>query len=201
MTNVYPDRYSRLSSPIHRVPVSTKLPILLLFSIIVMASPMMPFSVAGLLGIALLIVAIMSRIPLRYLAQRLLRLELFVIGIAGLMLLRPDGGMVFLRLAARSTLCLVAVLLFSTTTQFTDILTLLRRWRLPPLLITLLALTFRYLFVLTDELGKMDRARLSRTFSRRVAWRSRATVIAQLFVRTTERAERVYAAMCARGWR
>jgi energy-coupling factor transporter transmembrane protein EcfT len=28
-----------------------------------------------------------------------------------------------------------------------------------------------------------------------------ATVISQLFIRSSERAERIYAAMCARGWR
>jgi energy-coupling factor transporter transmembrane protein EcfT len=49
----------------------------------------------------------------------------------------------------------------------------------------------------------MVRARRSRTFSRDRAsvWRSSASVIAQLFVRSSERAERIYAAMCARGWK
>jgi energy-coupling factor transporter transmembrane protein EcfT len=32
-------------------------------------------------------------------------------------------------------------------------------------------------------------------------WRLLATVIGQLFVHTTERAERIYMAMCARGWK
>ena len=49
----------------------------------------------------------------------------------------------------------------------------------------------------------MRRARLSRTFSsgRRRHWQSLATVVGQLFVRASERAERIYDAMCARGWK
>jgi cobalt/nickel transport system permease protein len=48
----------------------------------------------------------------------------------------------------------------------------------------------------------MRRARASRTFNqgRLRAWGTLATVIGQLFVRSTERAERIYAAMIARGW-
>ena len=84
-----------------------------------------------------------------------------------------------------------------------DLLSGLRSLRIPGLLVTTLALTYRYLFLLVDEMERMQRARRSRTFTRHrlQAWRSLATVIAQLFVRTSERAERIYAAMCARGWK
>ena len=49
----------------------------------------------------------------------------------------------------------------------------------------------------------MERARASRTFSgqRRVAWGNIAAVIGQLFIRSADRAERIYLAMCARGWK
>ena len=71
------------------------------------------------------------------------------------------------------------------------------------LLITVLALMYRYVFVVIDEVERLQRARASRTFlpGRAVAWRGGAGVVGQLFVRSSERAERVYAAMCARGWR
>jgi cobalt/nickel transport system permease protein len=69
--------------------------------------------------------------------------------------------------------------------------------------VTTLALLYRYLFVLVDEAERMHRARLARTFDRRrvSVWRMLGTVVGQLFVRSSERAERIYAAMCARGWR
>ena len=49
----------------------------------------------------------------------------------------------------------------------------------------------------------MHRARASRTFSRtrRFQWQTLSSVVSQLFIRASERAERVYDAMCARGWK
>ena len=49
---------------------------------------------------------------------------------------------------------------------------------------------------------RMLRARRSRTFAEVARARERVRAVAgQLFVRASERAERVYLAMCARGWR
>jgi cobalt/nickel transport system permease protein len=57
--------------------------------------------------------------------------------------------------------------------------------------------------VLADEAERMHRARASRTFDQRRwhGWKSLALLISQLFIRSTERAERIYAAMLARGWK
>ena len=78
----------------------------------------------------------------------------------------------------------------------------MKRARVPAILVSILALMYRYLFVLVDEAQRMRRARASRTFrpGRWWRWHALATVIGQLFVRSTERAERIYAAMIARGW-
>jgi cobalt/nickel transport system permease protein len=75
--------------------------------------------------------------------------------------------------------------------------------RVPGLLITTIALMHRYLFVLADEAERMRRARASRTFARRrrFHWHTLASVAGQLFIRASERAERIYDAMCARGWK
>jgi cobalt/nickel transport system permease protein len=61
----------------------------------------------------------------------------------------------------------------------------------------------RYLPVLAEESRRMQRARASRTFSskRTLAWQNLTTVIGQLFIRSADRAERIYLAMCARGWK
>jgi cobalt/nickel transport system permease protein len=79
----------------------------------------------------------------------------------------------------------------------------MRRMRVPSLLVTTLALAYRYLFLFIDEAERMQRARAARTFSagRSHWWHAAASVAAMLFVRATERAERIFAAMCARGWR
>jgi cobalt/nickel transport system permease protein len=119
------------------------------------------------------------------------------------MLFQPNGRLVFLFFAIRSTLCLLTMLLLANTTGFSQLLRVLKAIHLPALLLTTLALMYRYLFVLFDEAQRMKRARLSRTFTAqpRRAWRASAAVIARLFVRASERAERIYLAMCARGWR
>jgi cobalt/nickel transport system permease protein len=95
------------------------------------------------------------------------------------------------------------MVLLTSTTPFAALLQLLRGIHTPALLVTVLALMYRYLFVLVDETERMQRARRSRTFvpGRARAWSGAAALIGQLFVRSTERAERIYAAMCARGWR
>jgi cobalt/nickel transport system permease protein len=118
-------------------------------------------------------------------------------------LLQPNGGAVFLTVVVKSTLCLLTMILLSNTTPFAELLNALRKIGFPTLLVTTLALLYRYIFVLIDEAERLNRARESRTFrgSRLAKWRSLASLVGQLFVRSTERAERIFAAMLARGWR
>ena len=197
------DTYSRLDSPVHRLPAALKLATAVA---LVIATVLLPVSqLAGFVAIAsaLVVVAALSRIPAAFLAKRLLLLEPFVIGVAVLALFQPRGWAVFLTLLLRTNLCLLTMILLSNTTPFSEVLRVLKRLRVPALLVTTLALMYRYLAVLVEETARMRRARASRTFARRrgAAWHSIATIISQLFIRSTERAERIYAAMCARGWR
>jgi cobalt/nickel transport system permease protein len=151
----------------------------------------------------LLAIVLASRVPPAALGVRLLKVEPFAIGVALLSLLQPRGGWVFLDTLAKSTVSLSCMVVLAATTRFSDMLRVLWRLRVPALLVTTLALMHRYLFLLTDEMGRMVRARRSRTFrgGRTALWRAFAGIVAQLFVRASERAERVYAAMCARGWK
>jgi cobalt/nickel transport system permease protein len=202
MRHDFLDRFSRLDSPIHRMPPGIKVgcTVALLVAIVTV-----PFSWTGFFagaGLVLLLVILLSRIPVRFAAIRLLMFAPFVLGVALLTLLRPDGFSMFLSIVTKSTLCLLAVVLLSNTTPFARILDVLRSVRVPLILLTVLALMYRYVFVLVDEAERMTRARRSRTFdrSRIRTWHLLGSVIGQLFVRSTERAERIYAAMCARGW-
>ncbi len=203
MRHDFLDRYSRLSSPVHRLPAGVKLAaaLALVLAVAVLPPPgLLPLAAAAAL---LLAVAAASRIPWRFLARRILLLEPFVLGVAALALFRPGGWRLLVFLVAKSTVCLFAMVLLANTTPFAEILRVLRAARMPALLITTMSLMVRYLFVLLDESGRMKRARASRTFTARRAraWQSAATVVSQLFVRSSERADRIWAAMCARGWR
>jgi cobalt/nickel transport system permease protein len=203
MRHDFLDRYSRLDSPIHRLPTVVKLFGTLC---IVAASVSVSFTlywffiiVAGLL----LVLSAFTSIPWKFIFGRLILLEPFALGIALMALFQENGGMVFLSILVRSTLCLFTMILLSNTTPFSSLLKTMARLGVPRLLVTILALLYRYLFVLIDEAERLNRARISRTFStsRRKRWQMLASLIGQLFVRSTERAERIYAAMTARGWK
>ncbi len=143
------------------------------------------------------------RMPPSYAGRRLLPVEPLILGVALLSLLKPGAMPVFLSTVVKSHLCLLTMFLLTWTTPFPETLQVLRRLRVPAVMLTTLALMVRYLPVLAEETTRMQRARASRTFTRRrgAAWHNLAAIIGQLFVRTADRAERIYLAMCARGWK
>ncbi|HSW32663.1 MAG TPA: cobalt ECF transporter T component CbiQ [Steroidobacteraceae bacterium] len=195
--------YQHGSSRVHRLPAAPKFAAALACVVLIVLLPRGAWLAHGVIAIGLATIALVAGSDLRQLAVRLLLLEPFVIGVALLALLRPGGWPLFLSIMAKSTLCLATMVLLTATTRFSDLLGVLWRARVPALLVTTLALMYRYLFVLVEEMERMQRARRSRTFTagRRTVWRGSAEVAGQLFVRTSERAERVYLAMCARGWK
>ncbi|MBI4025801.1 MAG: cobalt ECF transporter T component CbiQ [Verrucomicrobia bacterium] len=195
--------YQHRQSPIHRLPAAVKLVGAVAFVFIVVLLPKTAWSADAACGAALLLIAALSRIPAVQLAGKLLWAGPFALSVALLSLLQPDGLRIFAAMLVKSSLCLFCMVLLSSTTRFSDILRTLWRARVSSLFVTTLALMHRYLFLLVDEMERMLRARKSRSFARgRMAvWRSLATVVAHLFVRSSERAERIHAAMCARGWK
>jgi cobalt/nickel transport system permease protein len=144
-----------------------------------------------------------SRMSWRFAIKRLLLAEFFILGIAILTLLAPDSAPVFISAILKSNLSVITMLILTWTTPFQEILHELRRLRFPAVMATTLALMYRYGPVLAEESARMQRARASRTFSqqRRLAWENLSMIIGQLFIRSIDRAERIYLAMCARGWK
>jgi cobalt/nickel transport system permease protein len=146
---------------------------------------------------------LLCRMPLAYALRRLLVVEFFIIGIALLALVTPSAVPVFFSTLLKSNLCVLAMLLLTWTTPFQDVLQELRRLHFPTVMLTTLTLMYRYLPVLAEESRRMSRARASRTFihKRFAAWQNLSLIVGQLFVRSADRAERIYLAMCARGWK
>jgi cobalt/nickel transport system permease protein len=203
MRHDYIDRYARLDSPVHRVRPAVKLGVAMG---IVLATVLVPLSAHAyfiVCALFLFFVVLAGRLPLGFVAVRLLTLEPLVAGVALLSVMQNDGMTTLIRILVKSNLCLLTMVILSNTTPFAGILGVLRSLRVPPLLITVLALMYRYVFVLIDQSERMTRARRSRTFVRRRGerWKIAAGIVGQLFIRSTERAERIYSAMTARGWR
>ncbi len=203
MRHDFLDRYSRLTSPVHRLRAPMKLIFALAILVAVVSIPASASAVFVAILVFLLIVAVVSRIPWKFILGRLLLLEPFALGVALLTMLQHNGERIFLGILLKSTLCLLTMILASNTTPFSEFLATLRSAGVPSILITVLALAYRYLFVLIDEGERIQRARRSRTFetSKRRNWYSLSTLIGELFVRSTERAERIYTAMTSRGWK
>jgi cobalt/nickel transport system permease protein len=190
-------------SPIHRLPAATKLWTALAM---IVGTVLVPWEWrAWFIGTVVLLslATLLSRIPVWFLIRRLLLLSPFVLGVVLVNALQATTHGRWPALAARSGICLFTVVLLANTSPFGKILGALRSAHFPSLLVTTIALMHRYLFVLLDESERMRRARASRTFQRqrRARWHLLGTVVGQLFVRASERAERIYAAMCARGWK
>ena len=151
----------------------------------------------------MIVISFLSKIPWRFIGGRLLFLEPFALGIAVMSLFQHNGFAIFLSIFIKSSMCLFTIILLSNTTPFSEILSLFRKIGVPALFITVLALTYRYLFVLLDESVRLRRARDSRMFDvrRSRVWLSLTSLMAQLFIRSTERSERIYTAMISRGWK
>jgi len=198
-----PETESRPCTALHRASPRVKLVAALMLAAFTALLPrrlgpvyFAPAAVLGGLWLA-------SRMPLLYGLRRLLLAQTFILGIALLCLFSPSARPGFPATVCKSNLCVLALLVLGWTTPFPELLQALRRMRLPAVMLTSLALMYRYLPVLAEEARRMERARACRTFSRkrRMAWQNLGVILGRLFVRTAERAERIYLAMCARGWR
>ena len=121
-----------------------------------------------------------------------------------------DAGLArFAAIVVKSWLAVQAALLLSMTTHFTDLLWAMESLHVPGMLVTIIGFMYRYLFTLKDEGERLMRARASRsaTVTGRksggsLIWRARTAggLVGNLFLRSYERSERIYAAMLARGY-
>jgi cobalt/nickel transport system permease protein len=199
----HPETESRRDSVLQRAPPRLKLAVAVVVITVTALLPRRPDAFYLVPAGVLLALWPFCRMPLAYTVRRLFLVEFFILSIALLSLIQPSAAPVFLSAVIKSNLCVFTMLLLTWTTPFQDILQELRRVRFPAVMLSTLALMYRYLPVLAEETRRMQRARASRTFSRRrrLAWHNLSMIIGQLFIRSADRAERIYLAMCARGWK
>jgi cobalt/nickel transport system permease protein len=130
--------------------------------------------------------------------------------LGGLTLIPTDAGLLrFASILVRSWLSVQAAILLVATTRFPDMIHAFEHLRVPAILTTIVSFLYRYLFVLTDEVMRLMRAREARSAAapgarsgRSVVWRAKVAgnMAGQLFLRSYERSDRVYNAMLARGY-
>ena len=218
MKHGFLDRYSGLNTPVHRLDPRAKLVLALAFTVTVVSTPpphILAFVVyAGLVSWA----AALARIPFGYLLLRAAVVLPFSVLAAlwlpflkggetlaifgGRLHLSVAGLWLFAGVVMKSFLGASAAVMLVSTTPFSSLLSGLRKLGAPVILVDLLALTYRYLFVLAGEAIRLRRAAAARGY--RPRWLGQALLIGRLvgrlFVRSYERAERVYGAMVQRGY-
>jgi cobalt/nickel transport system permease protein len=210
------DRSSRLDSYVHRLDARTKIIIALLFVVLEVSIPpqhLLTFVVyAGLL----LWTLALSRVPVGLVLKRALMVLPFSALVAlGLPFLRGGETIVFwgvhlsvtglwilVGATIKSMLGAVMLILLVSTTPFNRLLDGLRRLWIPTIFVDMIALTYRYLHILIDEAARLRRAAIARGYAPK--WLPQAIIVGKLvgnlFVRSYERAERVYGAMHLRGY-
>jgi cobalt/nickel transport system permease protein len=100
----------------------------------------------------------------------------------------------------------LAILHLITTTPFFDFLWALRWFRVPYVLCSLLLFTYRYIFVMLEELDSMRMARRSRGFSMKGSllskdvFRTLSYTAGMLLVRSYERSKDIYNGLISRGF-
>jgi cobalt/nickel transport system permease protein len=163
-----------------------------------------PGPAVAALGGALLL-AVVARLPPRWFAGRLLALAAALAPFAIVMPLVQGaaGARLAGLLAAKATAVVTLALVALATAPLPTNLHAAQALRLPGTLVHVLLLSYRYLFVLADELDRLRRAIRVRGFRPRMdrhTYRTVGHVVGTLVVRGGERAKGVAHAMRCRGF-
>ena len=202
-------------SPVHRAPAHLKLVALVLFMLVVVATPREAYAVFAVEALVLGVVVAVSRVPPTYLAKRMvieLPFAIFAVlvpfvatgpktTLLGLSVSEP-GLVAAIALLIKGTVGVLASLTLAATTEAPDVLRGLQRLRMPEEIVQIMGFMIRYLDVVTAELSRMMIAMRSRGCDPKSPrhWPTLARAMGALFIRSYERGERVHLAMLSRGY-
>ncbi|MCK4459569.1 MAG: cobalt ECF transporter T component CbiQ [Methanosarcinales archaeon] len=215
------DRYAGISSPIHRWDPRFRLISIfaLIFSVMLLYN--LQLIVIGM--IFAIILTSISKIPLSFVLSRMKLVFIFVIpffiiipftvigngveiaSFGGITLsYRGTESVEFAAMIVLKALTAVMLIFPMIGTSRMDItIKALEGLHLPNKPVQMFAFTYRYIFVLDDEFTRMDRSLASRGFRKRGNLYTLTTIskaIAMLFVKSYERADRVFYAMRSKGY-
>jgi cobalt/nickel transport system permease protein len=221
------DPFFSISSPVHGLHARIKLILTMVFIVCVALAPLRAWSTLILLYTTILSLSILSNVGVVRLLKRSGIAIPFALAALPLAFTTPgniiaafpfgpwsmtitiEGILRVLALASKSWVSVQAAILLSATTPFPDLLLAMRSLHVPRMLVSIISLMWRYLFVLVDEAIRMMHARDARSGALpgrkaggSILWRARVTggMAGSLLVRGLDRADRIYAAMLARGF-
>lgn len=224
------DPYQFKDSPLHRLDARVKIPLTLAYILLTSLLPSAAWLAYLLLLLINLALALLSTLGIPFVLKRALLALPFMLAAVPLLFTGPDpriklltgnnwavlisqpGLIRFISIAIKSWLSLQAAILLAATTPFSTIAVALRSLHFPKLLVSIVSLMWRYLFLMLDQAGRLLRARSARSGALpprpglhpggKLRWRARVTggMAGNLFLRSLERSDRVYAAMLSRGY-
>ncbi len=221
------DRYHHSHGPLHQLDARVKVILALLF---ILSNALLPdgaWPAFGLAWLSLLVVNAISTLGVDFTFKRSFIALPFMLAavsaifspmgqplanwqVGSIHLIPTDVGLIkFATILLRSWLSVQAGILLVAVTAFPDIIHAFEHLRVPTVLTTITAFLYRYLFILTDEVIRILRGRLSRSAALvgqksggSLLWRAKVAgnMAGQLFLRSYERSDRIYQAMLARGY-
>ena len=220
--------YTHNRSTIHQLDARVKVIFTLAFIIFLNLTPFRAWPAYILFLTLILSVALLSRLGIGFVLKRALLALPFVLAAVLLIFtgpppyvtvlvfqvvqvsFSPEGFGRFASIALKTWISVQAAILLAATTRFPDLLIAFKQLKIPKLFVAIIGLMWRYLFVISEEVIRMMRARASRSATvlgshhagGTLYWRAKVIggMAGSLFLRSIERSDRVYAAMLSRGY-
>lgn len=203
MRHSYIDEYSGIDSFLHRLEPRVKVIVFLSLILCIVLTPPDSFSAFSLYALLTIVLIILSKLPLIYVLKKSFVVFPFILMVCVFLpFLKQDGLAIMRNALIKGSLSILCMVLLMGTTGFNDLLKAMERLKFPSLIAMILAFMYRYIFVIEDEMMKMRQAKEARTVggSKWFHAKALANMTGVLFIRSYERAEAVYLAMCSRGF-
>jgi len=214
------DRFAQGDSAVHRLDARAKLLAVIAYTVVLISFDRYAVAILVPMTIGPLAMVWLAGVPLWFALRRVLLLCPFILMLC---LLSPwydtalrgvefgpwqfyvsGGWLTAADIGIKFALGVIALTAVMSSTPFALLLEAMRKLGTPKLLVLQLGFLYRYVFVLIDEGMRLRRGRDFRGAARAPVTRRLAAVggiVGQLFTRTLDRSERIYTAMCARGYR
>lgn len=220
MNHSYIGKYSDLNSPIHHRDPRAKIIVFIAFILLAVTTNPKSFIIFALYGIFIICLITLSRVPIWHIIKRLgvampvvFFIAIFIpflkegnivwqynIGIN--IKITNEGLLMFWNVMIKAFFSVICLTLLVATTSFIDLLKGFELLKMPKLIVMVISFMYRYIFVLQDELMIMLRAKDSRSTNNKKWFNIKAlsNMLGLLFIRSYERGEAIYNAMCSRGF-
>lgn len=207
--------YIHEHTPLHRLSPEAKIVAAFGMIVPIAITPRQAVWAFALYGLAIVALLRLGKVPIRFVAVRLLALTPFIffaffipfvasgetVEILGLNV-SVEGLWGAWNILAKAVLGATVSIALTATTEVPDLIRGFGVLRVPPIFTSIAIFMIRYLQLIADELGRTRVAMTSRGYDPR--WLAQARPIASsagaLFVRSYERGERVHASMLSRGF-